>query len=172
MSRSVSTGSRGNMRNGLISLLTLIVVLALATAAVLTVATSRAMHALATRHASMTSDGYTAERSAQRLLALVDDELALARNAGSRGANALADDVEGKLNMLLATACTDGVSATYEVAGTSITCTFVTANNRMLTIVVGIEGNGSYDVESWKLTAAPTDEDTGDTLWTGSTANE
>ena len=61
MRRTIGTSSRGNMRHGLISLLTVVVVLSLATAAVLTVSTSRAMAALAQRQANMTQEGYDAD---------------------------------------------------------------------------------------------------------------
>ncbi len=170
--RSVGTSNRGNMRNGLISLLTVVVVIALATAAVLTVATSHAMAALSERQANMASEGYQAETSAQAFLAELDDELASARSKGATSATSLMGTLENRANSMLAKACTPDVSATYHIDDTTLTCEFTTKSGRMLHVDILIGTNGTYDVASWKLMAMPQEEDTGDTLWTGPTAKE
>lgn len=172
MKRSVGTGNRGNMRPGLISLLTVVVVISLATAAVLTITTSHAMHALSSRQAQMTTEGYEAERSAQTFVALLDDELAAARANGNTGTNGLMARIEDDVNAMLAQACANGITATYEVEDATITCTFLTPNGRMLQTSITVDDGASYSIDSWKLTAAPQEEDTGDTLWTGPTAGE
>ena len=171
MSRRAGSKARGNMRHGLISLLTVVIVLSLATAAVLAVSTSHAMAALAKRQANMTAQGYEAERSAQAMLAGVDAELAKAKKAGTQGA-AIAKRLEQRMNSLLAEACAKDVSATYTLKDNLLTCTFTTKGGRMLAVQATIDNDATYDVVSWKLTAAPQEEDTGDTLWTGSTTGE
>lgn len=172
MRRSVGTSNRGNMRHGLISLLTVIVVLSLATAAVLTVSTSRAMEALAQRQAGMTQEGYDAERAAQTMLAELDDELHAAKAKGTTNAAALTRVVEQSANRMLAKACPQGITATYSVNNTNLQCEFSTPNGRMLQTVVAIGDGGTYDVVSWKLTAVPQSTDTDETLWTGPAAKE
>lgn len=172
MRRTIGTSSRGNMRHGLISLLTVVVVLSLATAAVLTVSTSRAMAALAQRQANMTQEGYDAERAAQKTLALLEDELRAARSQGTTSATALAKRVDQAANGLLAEACPSGITAVYSVKDTTLQCEYTTPSGRMLQTVVAIGNGGTYDVVSWKLTAAPQEQDTGGTLWTGPTAKD
>ena len=164
MSRGVGSSNRGNMRHGLISLLTVIVVLSLATAAVLAVATSHAMAALAEREAAMTADAYAAEVSAQTFLAELD-ELLHEQGTAQKTAKALDD----KANKMLATACEADVFATYDIRDKTVTCSFTTKNARMLTIEVEL-GDASYIITSWRLSSAPQEEDTGDTLWTGTTS--
>lgn len=172
--RSIGSSGRGNMRNGLISLLTVVVIISLATAAVLTVATSHAMHALADRQADMAAQAYATERSGQAMLAALDDELASLRSANSSAdqTKQVTDLVDKRINGLLAKTCEEGVTATYGLEGTTLTCTFVTEGGRMLQATIELGGDATYDITGWRLTAAPQEEDTGDTLWTGSTSKE
>lgn len=172
MSAESTSPQRGNMRNGLISLLTLVVILSMATAAVLTVSTSHAMEAMSQRQVSMTREGYDAERSAQATLAGLDEVLAKARANGQTGTTKVLARVEDAANRMLAEACVEGVTATYEIEGSSFICTFVTSSGRMLQTTVTIGDDATYAVAGWKLTAAPEEVDTGDVLWTGSTAEE
>lgn len=171
MRRSAGTRGRGNMRNGLISLLTVVVVISLATASVLAVSTSHAMSALAQRQARMTSEGYAAERSGQALLANLEGELASAKTAGLHG-TALLSRIEQHIDDLLADACVEGVSATGVFDKNTLTCTFVTTEARMLEASIEIGDDATCDVVAWRLSAAPQEEETGDTLWSGSTAQE
>lgn len=171
MRRTIGTSSRGNMRHGLISLLTVVIVISLATAAVLAVSTSHAMGALSQRQANMCSEGYAAERSAQALLAGLDEELVAARETNASG-KAVFSRVKKSIDSLLAEACAEGVSATSEFDDGMLTCTFVTQGGRMLQTSLQIGDDATYDVVGWKLTAAPQDHNTGDTLWSGSTAQE
>lgn len=170
MRRAIGTGHRGNMRNGLISLLTVVVVISLATASVLTISTSHAMGALSQRQATMTADGYALERSGQALLANLDEVLSQVR-AGAAG-NTVISQVENRMNSLLVESCAQGVTATYETGGNDLTCTFVSEHGRMLTVTISVGSNATYSVKAWQLTAAPQEENTGDMLWTGSTAGE
>lgn len=171
MKRLSGTGARGNMRHGLISLLTVVVIISLATAAVLTVSTAFAMRALANRQANMTTQGYDAERSAQSMLAGLDDELVQARKEGVKR-QAMLSRVEQRMNNLLAKACVEGVTATYGLDDNMLTCIFTTDGGRMLTVRVALLDNATYDVDAWRLTAAPEEEDTGDMLWTGTATGE
>ena len=171
MRRNSGTGGRGNMRAGLISLLTVVIVISLATAAVLAVSTSHAMSALAQRQANMTAEGYAAERSAQTLLAELDAELATAKKAGVRG-KALLTRIEKSMNGLLADVCVEDVTATSSIQDHTLTCTYVTKEGRMLQTSLSIRDDATYDVVAWRLTAAPPEEENGDTLWSGSTAQE
>lgn len=169
MKRSIGAAGRGAIRPGLISLLTVVVILSLSTISVLTIATSNAMAALSERQASMTSQGYDAETSAQTMLALMDDTLQNGKASSVAGATRLLDK---SMEQILAKACVEGVTATHEAGDSSITCTFVTNGGRMLQTQIDITGKDTYDVVSWKLTAAPQDEDSDDTLWTGPAAQE
>lgn len=171
MRRAIGNSGRGNMRNGLISLLTVVVVISLATASVLAVSTSHAMGSLAKRQATMTADGYALERSGQTLLANLDELLSQVRSGTTGGANVISQ-VENRMNSLLVESCAEGVTATYETTSNGLTCTFVSEHGRMLMVTVSVGGNATYDVKAWQLTAAPQEENTGDTLWTGSTAGE
>lgn len=171
MKRSDAVAGSGNMRHGLISLLTVVVVISLATAAVLTIATSHAMAALAQRQATMAAEGYAAEQSAQSLLAGLDEELVAARKAKESGTQLLAR-VENRINSLLVAACAQGVTATYDMEDNILTCTFITQSGRSLEATIAVSDDATYDVVGWRLTAAPDDSDNGDTLWTGSTAGE
>lgn len=167
--RSVGSSGKEYVRPGLISLLTLVVILSLSTITVLTVATASAMSALSERQARMNSQGYDAETSAQTMLALVDDELQDAKVSNANGATKLLDK---RMEKILANACVDGVTATHEAGKNSITCTFVTSGGRMLTTQIDLVNKNTYDVVSWKLTAAPQDESSDDSLWSGPTAQE
>ncbi|MBR3316650.1 MAG: hypothetical protein IKG21_02360 [Atopobiaceae bacterium] len=168
MRRSTGTNGRGNMRHGLISLLTVVIVISLATAAVLTVATSHAMAALSQRQANMCAEGYAAERSAQALLAALDEDLETSGKSGQ----ALLSHIDNSLDNLLGNACVEGVSATGDLKNNTLTCTFVTQGGRMLQMSLEIDDDATYDVVSWRLTAAPQEHTTGDMLWNGSTAQE
>lgn len=169
MRRAVGSSGKEYVRPGLISLLTLVVILSLSTITVLTVATANAMSSLTLRQASMNSQGYDAEVSAQTMLALVDDELQGSKASSTTGAAKLLDK---RMKKILDAACVEGVTATHEVENNSITCTFVTSGGRMLTTQIDLLNKNTYDVVSWKLTAAPQDESSDDTLWLGPTAQE
>lgn len=169
MSRFYGAGTRETMRPGLISLVTLVVVISLATAAVLTIATSHAMAALSQRQAAMTSEGYLAEKSAQTALALVDNQIQASK---TQNPARLAAAIDAQLDEILSQACADGVTATHKVEGDAIMCTFVTEGGRMLQTQVVVGSNKTYDVVSWKLTASPQEDVSDDTLWSGPAANE
>lgn len=171
MKRSISSGGQGNMRNGLISLLTVVVVVSLATAAVLAISTSHAMHALASRQAEMTLQGYAAERSGQALVASVDEVLLAARKESLDASKAL-KRVEKRVNDILVNACAEGVTATFEFDDNVLDVTFITSSGRSLEVRLAVTNEVSYRIECWKLTAAQVEEDTGDVLWTPSTAKD
>ena len=103
---------------------------------------------------------------------MVDDVLHKAVAAGVTDARSLAARVEGQVNGILVEACPEDTTATYDVTDTTLTCTFTTNGGRALHTVVQIGNGGTYEVVSWKLTAAPQSEDTGETLWTGPTATD
>lgn len=166
MSKSSSGSVPTTMRHGLISLLTVVIVLSLATAAVLAVATARAMSSIADRQATMTAEGYAAEQSAQETLAEVDDILAGVRKAGRGGAEARTL-VEDRIEEILANACAEGVSASSTFDYDVLTCTYETTNGRMLETQIVIGDDARYKVASWKLTAVPEEEEMGGNLWTG-----
>ncbi len=169
--KSPTYASKDNMRHGLISLLTVVVVISIATAAVLTVATSHAMAALAERQATMTAEGYAAEQSAQTMLSQLDEELLASRQA-RESRQAILSRIENSMNGLLLEACEPGVSATYTLDGNVLTCTFVTEGGRSLEASVTIQDNATYAITAWRLTAVVQDNTSNDTLWTGSTAKE
>ena len=154
------------MRHGLISLLTVVIMLSLATAAVLAVSTARAMSAIEQRQATMTQEGYAAERSAQATLAGVDEALGEARAGGLDGA-AARELVQERMDAILQDACVQDVSASYALDYDVLTCTYETTNGRMLEVQLVLGDSMRYEVASWKLTAVPQEEDMGGNLWTG-----
>jgi len=159
------------MRNGLISLLTVVVVGALATAAVLAVATAHALGALSTRHATMTAQGYATERSAQSFVASVDTELFDAREADRTKKQAIGQ-LEKDMNGLLASACTEDVTATFEMEKTGPHVTFTSTDGRALEVRLAIDDSLTYRITAWKLTAQMQEEGTEDMLWTPTGAND
>ena len=171
MMRRERTGRDGGMRHGLISLLTVVVVISLATAAVLTVTTSHAMWVLAQRNASMTSAGYDAERCAQSMLARIDNELAASAKDGETPAATL-ERIKNRMGSLLAEVCEQGVTATYALDGNVLTCTFVTKEGRSLETSLVIGDDATYDITGWRLLSVPEGEDAGDTPWSGSAAGD
>ena len=166
MSQDVSAGARTSMRHGLISLLTVVIVLSLATAAVLAVSTARAMSAIATRQATMATEGYAAETSAQGTLAGVDEMLYEARETGLTGDEARAL-VRERVGSVASNACVEGVSATTTLDYDVLTCVYVTTNGRMLEVRVVLNDDLRYEVVGWVLTAVPEEEEIGGDLWTG-----
>ena len=63
-------------------------------------------------------------------------------------------------------------TATYELDGNKLDVTFITSSGRSLEVCLAITSELSYRIESWKLTSAQVEEDTGDVLWTPSTAGD
>ena len=171
MRRSVTATGGSNMRNGLISLLTVVVVISLATATMLTISTSHAMSALSDRQARMTTEGYAAERSAQMFVASVDTELSAARKA-KESASKATKRLEKRINDILVNACAEGVTATFLFDGNALDVTFNTSSGRSLEVNLVVTDEVSYRIEKWKLTAAQVEENTGDVLWTPSTAED
>lgn len=80
--------SRGSVRMGPISLLTLIITLGLAVMAVLTVTTAQAGHALVQRQASATDQTYAVEVAGQEFVAALDEVLLPVRDGGREAVEA------------------------------------------------------------------------------------
>lgn len=171
MRRATLSPAQGNMRNGLISLLTVVVVISLATASVLAVSTSHALNALSQRHAHMTAQGYATERSAQMFVAGVDEVLYNAREKGLKREEAI-DEIANAINNLLVSSCTEDVTATFEIEKSGPHVTFTSTDGRALDVHLTIDDSLAYRITSWKLTAQVQEEDTQDMLWTPGGADE
>lgn len=107
--------SKGSVRMGPISLITLIVVLCLAVMAALAVSTAKATYAATERQSYSTADIYTAEGAAQEFLAAVDTQLAPVRAAGGGRAAGL-EAVRSAGMGLIEGATERDVEATVQIA--------------------------------------------------------
>lgn len=172
MRRHTTTSpTQGNMRNGLISLLTVVVVISLATAAMLTISTSHALTALAQRQAQMTAQGYATERSGQAFVAGVDAVLYEARENGLKRNEAITQ-ISDAINNILVSACTEDVTATFEMEKNGPHVTFSSADGRSLEVELSVDNSLTYRITSWKLTAQVQEDNSQDVLWTPSGADE
>lgn len=107
--------SKGSVRMGPISLITLIVVLCLAVMAALAVSTAKATYAATERQSYSTADIYTAEGAAQEFLAAVDTQLAPVRAAGGGRAAGLEAVRSAGMNLIEGATERD-VEATVQIA--------------------------------------------------------
>lgn len=146
--------SRGSVRIGPISLITLVIVLCLAVMAVLAVTTAQATFAAAEKQALFTTDTYANEMEAQRFVADVDAALAPVREAGG-GEQAALDAVD----RVLPDNATRG--------GSLVTAVFTADSGRTLEVGLVIRADGTYEISLWKATTQWTDTGSGETLWSG-----
>lgn len=146
--------SRGSVRIGPISLITLVIVLCLAVMAVLAVTTAQATYAAAEKQALFTTDTYANEMEGQRFVADVDAALAPVREADG-GEQAAFDAVDRVLPE----------NATRD--GSLVTAVFATDSGRTLEVGLVIRADGTYEISLWKATTQWTDTGSGETLWSG-----
>lgn len=161
-----SAARAAHPRAGLLSVLTLLMALLLGVLAVLSVATAHASDALADRSQMMAQEGYAAESAGQEFLARLDGRLAqgqsapssLAQVVGSDAREAADDAASGQI-----------VSASAQVDDGVVSASFTTEHGRTLSIEARVTDSQTIDVESWRLSTVETQEDQGQTLWSGTT---
>lgn len=187
--------SRGSVRMGPISLLTLIITLGLAVMAVLAVTTAQAGHALVERQAAATDQTYAVETAGQEFTAALDEVLLPVRDQGRDAVEAavaealpalIAPPVEAaSLRGIPVTAEADlvagdqvaALAGTVGVAGDAgaeaegeplaVHAVFRTEEDRCLDTVIQLTERGTYRVLSWKITTQRNEGESGDTLWMG-----
>ena len=154
----------GNMRIGLLTILTVVIVI------VLEVTTAGAMRALTARQAAMTTEAYRAEPCGQQLVARVDAQLAQSKASGADRAAAL-DALSGKLSGISSVVSTSDVTAIARVDGSKVEATITTTGGRTLTVTINVTDDLTCDVSAWRLAAVSADEKDATTLWGGPGTN-
>lgn len=149
------------------SLLTLVIVLCLATLAVLSVSTAQATFAATERQASFTDDTYRNEAAAQQFVASIDNVLAEARSGKATGAATLSE-LEKALPSLAQSVSGDGVEVEAAVENGTVRATFLAQSGRTLEIELALKNGRTYDITQWKATTRWNEEGGGETLWTPS----
>ncbi|WP_255467153.1 S4A5 electrogenic sodium bicarbonate cotransporter 4 [Raoultibacter phocaeensis] len=149
------------------SLLTLVIVLCLATMAVLSVSTAQATFAATERQASFTDDTYKNETAAQRFVAGVDGVLNEVRSGQRTGTSSIAA-IAGELPALAASVSEDGVAAQASIEGAVVHATFSTESGRSLEIELTVKNGRTYEITQWKATTQWNEEGGGETLWSPS----
>lgn len=159
--------TRGSVRIGSVSLLTLVIVLCLAAMAVLSVSTAQAMFAATERQASFTEDTYTNEVAAQQFVADIDGILAETRSGEASDASALLA-IEEALPDLVENAAQAGTAVDAFVKNDTVQATFLTQSGRRLEIELTLRNGRTYDITQWKATTRWCEDSEGDALWTPS----
>lgn len=140
------------VRIGSITILTLLIIICLATLGVLTLSTAQANGAAAEKQSESVQALYDNESSAQSFVADVDALLVKQKAAGAEK-----------------TAAMKAVSSAYgkdvTVGSDTITRKF-TSENRTLTVKLQVKNNLSYQITEWSTTTESTNEQV--TLWSGS----
>lgn len=163
--------STGSVRMGPISLVSLVIVLSLAVMTMLSVTTTRAMQSSTERHVTATTDIYACEQAGQEFLSKVDAQLAGVRKGTASKAAAMAA-LRKAGNALVDGLDVVGISSAVNVAekdnaDTDVTATFVTENDRRLTVTLSISAKATYKITSWKTTTFWNNYTSNDTLWSG-----
>lgn len=161
------SNGRGSVRIGPVSLLTLVIVLCLATMAVLSVSTAQATFAATERQADFTDDTYKNEVAAQRFVAGIDGILAEARLEKTSGA-LLPSAIEGALPELAASISNDDTSAEASMENGAVRATFTAKSGRCLEIEITLRDGYTYAITQWKATTQWNEEGDGETLWSPS----
>lgn len=160
------TKGKGSVRIGPVSLLTLVIVLCIATMAVLSITTAQATYAATERQAAFTEDTYDNESAAQRFVAGIDDILAEVRAGKASGSSALAR-IESALPTLSGDASTDGMTVDATIDGSTVIASFAKENGRRLDVELTIRNGRTYEITQWKATTQWSEEGGTETLWPG-----
>lgn len=148
---------------GAISLFALIVILCLAVLSVLTVTTAHSSLVLSLRQAAAMQEIYLNETAAQTFVADVDRTLQASGGAGTAG-------LEGELSQLCSNAeqAADGqVEAHARISGDSIVADFACEGGRTLHVILTVDSNGTYRIDSWRMKAIENEEQPMGTLYLG-----
>ncbi len=159
-----------SMRGGFLSVMTIVIILALAVLSVLELSTARAMSSLSTREATMTSEAYEAEAAAQEVVSALDGALVPVRKAaGNKAAamQALASTFGDGSSSLAALAPKDGtLSYSMDAAQGTVSLTVTTSHGRRLDAQLSVSDAAGISINSWKLTSDTT-TDTDFVLYAG-----
>lgn len=147
-----ASGNKHVVRMGPITVLALVIVLSLATMAVLSLATSQAATRMADKQEAATLSLYTNEVQAQEFLAEFDAALEPYRSQNMTGEEAL-KAVQASL-------------VGVEVEGNTMKKSFLN-DTRTLNITLSVEDDLSYTIEGWKTTTQLEATDA-PVLWQGS----
>lgn len=150
-----------HVRMGPISLLALVIIIALAVLAVLAFSTANASSVLSQRQADAVAASYANERAAQEFVAGLDDVLAGVRGEPTPATGSAAQAVEQALGSLCEAAQRAGdvgQSASAAMEGNVVSATFSTGDGKALDIRVTVREDGTYQVDSWKMSAVYNEE--------------
>lgn len=162
--KSPPTSRDHTARIGPISLFALVVIICMATLAVLAVSTAHSSLVLSQRQAAATQELYLDETAAQTFVAELDE--VLAGNAGAGGASALEPQLVALRDK--AQAATDGrVEVVARIDGNNVHAEFSCAGGRTLKVSLSIQPDGSWRIDRWRMTAVVNEEQPIGTLYTG-----
>lgn len=181
--------SRGSVRIGPVSVFALVVILGLSVLAVLSAATSRVSGIEAQAQAEYTASAYANDAAAADALADVDAALAREAEAQSSsgvqvGSAAEADsdanadsaseasyDADAAMEAVAAALpqgeLESGISVVSSVDGRKAQMVFSAQDGRMLTVVLRVCDNLTYELEQWKVTTEWNREPEENRLWSG-----
>ena len=155
--RREASGVFARIRIGPLSVLTLLVVIALAIFSVLALYTAHASLVISQRQADSVSERYLAEAAAQSFTCDFDASLAVWREAGGRQSGARALEVA---EQSLAHACEVAraeargrVSATASVEADAVNAQFATEGGQILTVQLALDEDGAFSVRLWEMGA-------------------
>ena len=162
---SFSVRSR-NVRIGPVSLFALIIIVCMATLAVLTVATAHSSLVLSQRQAAATHELYVAETGGQTFLTNLNDMLKT-QGVAPQGGDVL---TEKQLKVLCDSALNatgDEVETTAYADANNVYAELSSKDGRTLKITVAILPNGTYRVDRWMMTSVENEEQSFGSLYTG-----
>lgn len=174
----------GSVRIGPISLFALIIILCLSVLAVLSITTARAELSITQRQADTTTETYQLERVGQTFLAEVDGALQNGTlpevleawgiqegaddAAAAEGGETIADEgIGGEAAEGTSVVRDELVTSAGTADGNRIDAVFSMPSGRTLTVALGLNPNGTYTLEQWKVTTQWTDDGAGENLWLG-----
>lgn len=164
---AIKKTSRGSVRMGPVSLLTLVIALCLAVMAVLAISSAKATYASTQRQASFTTETYVLEQAGQRLLANADAATSLADASpklllkGTDADSVDADIAFGKTGDGAATQ-----AAAQSTQDADVTCVFTAESGKTLTIQLAQDGTKCRVLE-WQMDMTWNESDGNDVLWSG-----
>lgn len=167
----MASSSRGSVRIGPLSLLSLIIILSLAVMAVLALSTAKAELSI-TRHQSETvRETYRAQNAGEAFLTYLDKTLASYRGEDGQllyNYETMLAAVDNTLddNIELASQLYEGIVGEASLANNQVSASFEAENGRRLDAVIIINADATYTVYSWKVSTA-WDTSSNDVLWSG-----
>lgn len=151
-------GRVGSVRVGPVSIFALVIILSLSVMAVLTTTMSQSSRFESQKQADYATGTYAAEVKGQEFVAQVDGILNTVSDQGGSLEHAVA-----MLDELLPPEASVAHLA-YDRAETSLA--FLTADGRLLTVTLVIDGDLNYSISEWKVTTEWYPESAGN-LWSG-----